>query len=163
MAKMTPEDLRALLAQNPDVRVEGEPPRPAAVQAPQGPAPLEEAEQILVMGWANVAAASYPMLDYLIHVPNGGKRGPAEAARLKASGVRAGVPDLLLLYPCWGYSGLAIEMKRADHSNHATPEQREWLARLRAAGWAVAICYGAPEAIRVISGYCTGNVDEGDE
>lgn len=32
------------------------------------------------------------------HVPNGGKRSPIEAAQLKASGVVAGIPDMLFVW-----------------------------------------------------------------
>lgn len=35
-------------------------------------------------------------------VPNGGYRHKTEAARLKATGVRAGVPDLVVLIPAMG-------------------------------------------------------------
>lgn len=40
-------------------------------------------------------------------IPNGGKRGKGEAARLKAEGVEAGIPDMYV--PEWR---LWIEMKR---------------------------------------------------
>jgi hypothetical protein len=33
------------------------------------------------------------------HVPNGGRRDPGEAAKLKQMGVRAGVPDLVFVLP----------------------------------------------------------------
>lgn len=166
MPNMSSEELRALLAGNPDVRVEDDgtnAPWPARPQA-QGPsparAPLEETEQILVMKWASVAAEAFPILDLLIHVPNGGKRNPGEAARLKAAGVKAGVPDLLLLASMAGYAGLAIELKRADRSNHPTTEQLAWLARLHGEGWAVAVCYGAPEAIDILYAYVRGELTD---
>ena len=51
------------------------------------------------------------------------------------------------------YGALAIELKRADRSNHATDAQRDWIERLRAAGYMAVICYGAQEAIEVIKTY----------
>jgi len=54
----------------------------------------------------------YPeMKKLLFAVPNGGKRGKATAAILKAVGVVAGVSDLILLVSKKGYGSLCIEMK----------------------------------------------------
>jgi hypothetical protein len=53
--------------------------------------------------------AQYPEPHYLIHhSPNGGKRNAREAGRLKAQGVRAGFPDLIILSK---FKMLFIEMK----------------------------------------------------
>lgn len=42
---------------------------------------------------------TYPQLRRcFFHVPNGGKRGKIEAVHMKAIGVVAGIPDLLLIY-----------------------------------------------------------------
>ena len=56
----------------------------------------------------------------VFHVPNGGFRTKAEAARMKWIGVLAGIPDLVLL----GRDGKSwlIEVKAADGS--LSPEQR---------------------------------------
>lgn len=42
------------------------------------------------------------------HVPNEGKRGKLEAIRLKAMGVVAGIPDLILV---WGGKAYGFEVK----------------------------------------------------
>lgn len=60
------------------------------------PLPTEEDEQIALFLWAKMASATMPELDLLYHIPNGGSRGKAEAGRFKASGVKAGVPDIFL-------------------------------------------------------------------
>ena len=57
----------------------------------------------------------------LIAIPNGGKRNPREAGRLKAQGVKAGVSDLLLPFSSQGAHGLWIEMKAGR--NKLTPNQ----------------------------------------
>lgn len=44
-------------------------------------------------------------------IPNGGDRDIRVAVKLKAEGVRRGVPDLMLLAKRHGYSGLVIELK----------------------------------------------------
>ena len=56
----------------------------------------EAYEQIKLFNWVAYARNTYPQLDLLYHVPNGGKRNQKEAFNLKRQGVRAGVPDLCL-------------------------------------------------------------------
>lgn len=94
---------------------------------------------------------------YLIHIPNGGKRNQREAARLKAQGVRAGFPDLFLFIPSYDFHGLAIEMKRPIVKGQPKPtvtaEQKKWLERLANEGYETAICYGWHEAREKILQY----------
>lgn len=56
----------------------------------------EDALHVSCVEYLMLQEASYPILRYAIHVPNGGKRGKAEAGRFKAMGVKAGVPDIPL-------------------------------------------------------------------
>ena len=72
---------------------------------------------------------------------------------LRAEGVRAGVPDVMLAVRRGQWGGLFVELKRADRSNHATPEQAAWLERLRSYGYMAVVAYGAQEAINVIEHY----------
>lgn len=58
--------------------------------------PTEAEEQATLFSWAAMKRGKYPELDLLFHIPNGGSRGKAEAARFKAEGVKPGVPDLFL-------------------------------------------------------------------
>ena len=127
----------------------------------EGASPHEHDEQAALFRWVAANEARYPALALLFAIPNGGHRHPAVAAQLKAEGVRPGVPDVFLpaVRPgpdgrLWG--GLFVEMKRADHSNGPTPEQRLWLERLRNAGYMAAVAYGAAEAIAVIENYLRG-------
>lgn len=85
-------------------------------------------------------------------VPNGGKRGKAEAARLKAEGVKAGAPDLCVAEPRGGYHGLWVEMKRAK-GGRVSKEQREFHAELLARGYHVVVAEGADEGFRAIERY----------
>ena len=123
-----------------------------------GAVPSEHDEQAALFAWAELREAAHPELRNLFAVPNGGARHPAVAAQLKAEGVRRGVPDLFLAVMRRGsdgrtWGGLFVEMKRADHSNHATPEQQEWIARLRANGYMAVVAYGATEAQQCIMAY----------
>ena len=85
------------------------------------------------------------------HIPNGGSRNKAEAARLKAQGVKAGVPDLCIPVARGGYHSLYIEMKHGK--NKPTEKQLEWIALLRKQGMAAYVCYGAGNAIACIERY----------
>ena len=85
-------------------------------------------------------------------VPNGGHRHKAVAAKLKATGVKSGVPDLLIFTRPKGFtraSGVAIEMKRKK-GGVVSENQREWLTKLDEHGWLTFVCRGADEAITVI-------------
>src|SRR5437870_1942292 len=68
------------------------------VRSRRPPRPLEFFEQSALIRWADdpMTRVEYPELVGLMHVPNGGKRTKAVAAKLKATGVRAGYPDLVL-------------------------------------------------------------------
>ncbi|UPY96975.1 VRR-NUC domain-containing protein [Pectobacterium sp. 21LCBS03] len=69
-------------------------------------------EQVALIEWADKTVIDGIKIgDYLLHIPNEGKRGPKAARDAKRLGVRAGVPDLFLALPHGGYSGLWIEMK----------------------------------------------------
>lgn len=60
--------------------------------------PTEEEEQTALFSWARIMEARFPVLRWMHHIPNGGKRSKAEAARFRAAGVKAGVSDIFL--PC---------------------------------------------------------------
>lgn len=80
------------------------------------------------------------------HVPNGGYRSTREAVSLRQSGVKAGVPDVLLFTPSSGAPrGVALELKRSKGA--VRDEQREWLMALAACGWATVVAYGADDAV----------------
>lgn len=115
--------------------------------------PTEEEEQIMLFSWAKTAEDVHPELRLMFHVPNGGKRGKAEAARFKAAGVKAGVPDICLPVARRGYHGLWIEMKALD--GKPSDAQKDWIAMLTGQGHLVRICYGCDEAIRLIESYLT--------
>lgn len=111
----------------------------------------EAIEQTKLFNWITFARAAIPELDMLYHIPNGGYRNKREAANLKRQGVRAGVPDLCLPVARGNYHGLYIELKYG--TNTVTENQREWLNRLQAQGYAVAICYGWEQAKHVLEKY----------
>lgn len=117
--------------------------------------PTEDAEQIAVVAWCEGYALADARARLLLHVPNGGQRHIATAARLRRLGVRPGVPDLLLPVAVPPYHGLWIEMKRRK-GGQVSADQHGWMDALRAEGYAVAVARGADEAIEVIIAYLGG-------
>jgi hypothetical protein len=111
------------------------------------PIPKEEHEQYTFVQWLEYKRISF------IHVPNGGKRNYVTGARLKAQGVKAGFPDIIVfdippkLPTC---RGVAIEMKRRSGSKTLT-EQKIWIEKLIGNGWFAEVCEGAEKAIKVMT------------
>lgn len=115
-------------------------------------APTEEQEQITLFNWARMREQLYPELRLMFHIPNGGARSKSEAARFKAAGVKAGVPDIFLPAPSGKHSGLFIEMKRRK-GGRISAEQEIYLKDLAQMGYAVCICYGWEDAADTIKTY----------
>ena len=116
------------------------------------PVPTESEEQQAVMEWAEAESGRWPELHLLYHIPNEGRRSMATGGRLRAEGLKSGVPDLCLPSAHGNYHGLYIEMKRTQ-GGKTTPEQKEWLAALEAEGYKTALCRGADAAIEIITDY----------
>lgn len=114
--------------------------------------PTEAQEQTDLFQWAAWAEGKWPELRYMHHIPNGGSRNAIEAARLKAQGVKAGIPDIFLPCARGGFHGLYIELKR-QKGGRVSPEQKEILAALEQAGYKAAVCRGWEEAKNTIMEY----------
>lgn len=124
--------------------------------------PTEWQEQVAVVDWADrltisVNGEPHRLGAFLYAVPNGSILGgdaklrAIQVGRLKRAGMRPGVLDLVLDLPRGPFHGLRLEMKR--HGGRASPEQREWLARLRSVGFDAHVAEGAEEAIAIIQAY----------
>lgn len=111
----------------------------------------EHDQQVTVIQWCETAGRNLPFIDLIYAIPNGGMRNKAVAGKLKAEGVKAGMPDLCLPVPSDLYCGLYIEMKDTDGKVRKT--QNEKIARLQEAGHKVVVCYSATEAIKEIQDY----------
>lgn len=111
----------------------------------------EHTEQAALFSWADLQMGRWPELRMMYAVPNGGHRHKATAAKLKAEGVRAGVPDICLPVARHGYHGLYIEMKYGR--NTPTEEQTAWLDALSEQGYLAVVCWGYDEAKRAIEEY----------
>ncbi len=111
----------------------------------------EHEEQKALFRWAEAARYQHPELALLYAIPNGGHRHKAVAAKLKAEGVRKGVPDICLPVARGRFHGLYIEMKTA--SGTVSKEQKRWLQALRAQGYDAAVCRGWNAAKQFIETY----------
>lgn len=106
---------------------------------------FEDNEQVAVVtycAWNNIP---------IFAVPNGGHRNAIEAAHLKRSGVKAGVPDLVIPLPNAEHHGLFVEMKYGK--NKQTEKQKIWQRNLTALGYKAVVCYGYDAAVAVIEEY----------
>lgn len=97
--------------------------------------------------WVFAREAQFPILRWMMHVPNGGKRARGEAGKMRAMGVRAGVSDFIhpMHSPRGRYTGLAIELKSAK--GRASKEQKEFLQDATAAGWLTGIARSLDEFV----------------
>ena len=115
----------------------------------------ESGHQEALFSWAAYRTGLMPELQYMYHVPNGGKRDATTAVALKRQGVKAGVPDIMLPAARAGYHGLYIELKR-QRGGRTSDNQSEWLDALSAQGYKAALCYGWEQAAGTIIEYLTG-------
>ena len=117
---------------------------------------MRQDEHELQKACVNWFGYQYPHLkDLLIAIPNGGKRHVKTAAKLKAEGVKAGVPDLFLAIPTeWKkhyIPGLWIEMKTPK--GVIRDSQQKYLDRLSEFGYSTVVCRSFEEFIKSIETY----------
>jgi len=128
----------------------------------------EDKAQMEVIRWADSPSVRdlYPDLHWLFHPDNGGSRDPAGAGKLRAMGVRRGVPDLLLPVRRGRFVGCAIELKvwkgspdpvdPSDSTKYRTmpsENQLAWISHLTSSGWSASVQWGAPDAIEALKNY----------
>lgn len=113
---------------------------------------LEHKEQVAVIQWWAHAHKKYGLPEFaLFAIPNGGHRHMLTAVRLKAEGVRPGIPDLMLAVAKGSYSGVFIEMKSTEGVESVVQKEiRTWLNGQK---FHSLVCYGAQEAIDAIKFY----------
>ncbi len=116
----------------------------------------EDDELCAVFAWASMLEGVYPCLELMYHTPNEGKRSAAGGGRMKAKGLKKGVPDITLPAARGGYHGLYIELKVGD--GKPTAEQKKFMRALDIEGYFVALAHSAAEAIRLIERYVRGEV-----
>ena len=114
---------------------------------------FEWAERKINQGWK--------ALKLMYAIPNGGERNVIVATRLKAEGVKPGVPDVCLAIPKAPYHSLYIEMKDKDtKGSKVKPNQEIWALELRLAGHRVEVAWDWIEAAQIICNYLGWRFDE---
>lgn len=112
----------------------------------------ETSEQIDTFCWASrTQYQCEPIGHYMFAIPNEGKRTKRMGARLKAQGLRSGIPDFMLAIPVDEWHGLFVEMKVGD--NDLSDNQVKWRKRLLSRGYKVVVAYSCQEAKEEIKKY----------
>lgn len=109
----------------------------------------EHAEQVALCRWLDFRQIPYAA------IPNGGHRHVAVARKLKAEGVKAGVPDVVLFKPSL-HEGITkhvmVELKRPHMrgvpKGRTSVPQREMHEVLRNNAWIVVVAFGFDDAIK---------------
>lgn len=85
---------------------------------------------------------------------NGIWTSKSQGSKLKRTGVKAGVPDILIFDPPParnGAVGLALEMKRASCSkSNISEKQLSYMFRLEEKNWLCVVAFGADQAIKAL-------------
>ena len=133
---------------------------------PKLPGETEHDDQVRIFAWAEIVRGAYPELDLLYAIPNGaklpwrknpsGQRYSPEAKRLKAEGLKSGVPDICLPVPVGQYHGLYIELKHDN--NKPSQEQLGWISALKKHGYYAEVVWGWETATLLIKRYLEGRL-----
>lgn len=130
----------------------------------------EDAEQTAlfchIQNMMNANPIRYNCLAWAFAVPNGGSRGSTKkdamivGARLKATGVKAGVSDIFIPEPRHKLHGLFIEMKKSHDQGggEVSDKQKEFGGWVQRRGYGFCVCYGWVQAWGVIEQWLDGEL-----
>lgn len=115
--------------------------------------PTEHQIQCAVIRWWDLRCRTFGIPRFaLFAIPNAGAGAQkGQAGKMKAEGVRKGIPDLFLAVPRQNAGGLFIEMK--SRKGQIRMEQREVMDSFAALGYRVAVARSVTEAIAAICEY----------
>ncbi len=117
----------------------------------------EHKHQVLFFKTLSLQEKQDPRLKNVFAVPNGGKRNVVNGRRMKAEGLKSGVPDIVVAIPIEPFHGMFIEMKNktidGKKAGRTSANQEDWLERLSTAGYATTVAYGFDEAYDALLTY----------
>lgn len=127
----------------------------------------EHGHQRAFFAWLAMNKDRFPNAHLAFAIPNGGLRDKITAAKLKAEGVKSGVPDIFYPVPNndWDihpemrlmpYHGLFIEMKAGN--GKLSKEQSEFLLEVQSLDFAACICWSWRAAAKAFEDYATGKI-----
>lgn len=111
--------------------------------------PTEDEEALAFMEWVHTQK---DIRDFIIHIPNEGKRSYAQGKRMVQKGLTKGVADYFIAIPRLNFAGLWIELKRRKLFR-ISDEQKIFLDRMRSKGYVTAIACGWEEAKQLVETY----------
>jgi hypothetical protein len=111
--------------------------------------------QATFFDWVRIKEKHDWRFSLVFAVPNGGQRHPRVAAKLKAEGVRPGIPDIIIMAPGRyaekDYPGAVIEFKAPKGS--LTDHQSGMLHLINRAGYLVSVMRTPTAAISFLESY----------
>lgn len=109
----------------------------------------ESNEQIAAMDWLRL---QHPKIaKHTLHIGNERKATYFAGYIMKKMGVLKGASDIFMAWPNGGYHGLFIEVK--SKVGRLSPEQKEFLERMKSVGYKAEVCYGADAVINTMKEY----------
>jgi len=111
----------------------------------------EESIHKSIIEWINISPPLKDFRNFIIHIPNQGKRTARFGRKLKDMGMRKGVSDLFIAAPKRGYSGAWIELK----SKHGilSKDQFDFLQDMTSQNYCTNVCKSYDECIEFIHWY----------
>ena len=122
----------------------------------------EHGHQTALFCWCAANRDLFPELEWFHAIPNGGLRSKAQAGKLKAEGVKAGIPDTFLPVARRGFHGLYIEMKKPTMrpkrggKGGVSDEQEIFMRAVEHGGYCCKVCYSWEEARNALTWYLEG-------
>lgn len=108
--------------------------------------------------WCEMQAGKHPELRLAFSIPNGTYKGYASSYLHKATGLKAGVPDVLLPVARGRWHGFFIEFK--SEKGRVRDEQKSWMADLEAEGYLCRVLRDHQAAAEMVLAYLKGEHDE---
>lgn len=91
------------------------------------------------------------LFDVTCAIPNQGRRSYKNASRMKAEGMKKGMPDVVIFYPSGFYHGMFIEFK--SEKGKPSVDQIKMMETLTENDYYCCYCYSLEDGIREIRGY----------
>lgn len=112
----------------------------------------EAQEQTELFTWIRSKQIEIPELQLAFSTLNGVRLSPKLRKEVKAQGMRAGVPDVILPVVTASFPGLYIEMKRIKFGA-VSPEQKVFIRLLKKQGYRVEVAKGKEQAKQILLDY----------